>query len=472
MAKARTQFICQSCGNVTSRWSGKCDACGEWNTIVEENNAGGIGGGPQALRSPRKGRIVALTSLAGEIEDAPRIPAGIAELDRATGGGFVRGSAVLVGGDPGIGKSTLLMQAAAALASKGHRIVYVSGEEAVAQVRLRAQRLGAASAPVELAAETNVEDILATLSEGKRPDLVILDSIQTLWTDLADSAPGTVTQVRAAAQSVIRYAKSTGSAVVLVGHVTKEGQIAGPRVVEHMVDAVLYFEGEGGHHFRILRAVKNRFGPTDEIGVFEMSDKGLREVSNPSELFLGERHAKAPGAAVFAGMEGTRPVLVEIQALVAPSSLGTPRRAVVGWDQPRLAMVLAVLEAHCGVRFGQHDVYLNVAGGYRISEPAADLAVAAALVSSLTGLALPADCVYFGEVSLSGAIRPVAHAQQRLKEAEKLGFGQAVLPQGSEEPTGAMGGNAFQPTTLTDLVIRIAGSLKGDSGRNGDEDVA
>ena len=460
MAKTRTQFICQSCGAAHQRWAGKCDSCGEWNTLVEEGITGGIGGGPQSLRSARKGRIVALTTLSGDIEDAPRIASGIAELDRATGGGFVRGSAILVGGDPGIGKSTLLMQAAAALAQAGHRVVYVSGEEAVAQVRLRAQRLGAAAAPVELAAETNVEDILATISEGRRPDLVILDSIQTLSTDLADSAPGTVSQVRASAQSVIRYAKSTGAAVVLVGHVTKEGQIAGPRVVEHMVDAVLYFEGEGAHHFRILRAVKNRFGPTDEIGVFEMSDKGLREVANPSELFLGERHAKAPGAAVFAGMEGTRPVLVEIQALVAPSPLGTPRRAVVGWDQPRLAMVLAVLEAHCGVRFATHDVYLNVAGGYRISEPAADLAVAAALVSSLTGLALPADCVYFGEISLSGAIRPVAHAQQRLKEAAKLGFGQAILPQGGEEPTGAMAGRSFQPATLTDLVIRIAGSKR------------
>lgn len=461
MAKPRSSFVCQSCGNVTNRWAGKCEACGEWNTLVEEGTGGGIGGGPQALRSPRKGRIVALTTLSGDIEDAPRIVSGIAELDRATGGGFVRGSAVLVGGDPGIGKSTLLMQAAAALSRRGHRVVYVSGEEAVAQVRLRAQRLCAAEAPVELAAETNVEDILATVSEGRRPDLLILDSIQTLWTDLADSAPGTVTQVRAAAQAVIRYAKSTGAAVVLVGHVTKEGQIAGPRVVEHMVDAVLYFEGEGGHHFRILRAVKNRFGPTDEIGVFEMSDRGLREVANPSELFLGERHAKAPGAAVFAGMEGTRPVLVEIQALVAPSTLGTPRRAVVGWDSPRLAMVLAVLEAHCGVRFGQHDVYLNVAGGYRISEPAADLAVGAALVSSLTGLALPADCVYFGEISLSGAIRPVAHAQQRLKEAEKLGFGQAVLPAGSEELAGSMGPGLFQPATLADLVARIAGSKRG-----------
>ncbi|MGI6852834.1 DNA repair protein RadA [Mesorhizobium sp. 1B3] len=458
MAKPRVQFVCQACGTVHTRWAGKCDSCGEWNTLVEEGTGGGIAAGPPGLRSPRKGRPVALTTLSGEIEDAPRIASGIGELDRATGGGFVRGSALLVGGDPGIGKSTLLMQAAAALAGLGHRIVYVSGEEAVAQVRLRAQRLGAANAPVELAAETNVEDILATLAEGRRPDLVILDSIQTLWTDVADSAPGTVTQVRASAQTVIRYAKSTGAAVVMVGHVTKEGQIAGPRVVEHMVDAVLYFEGEGGHHYRILRTVKNRFGPTDEIGVFEMSDRGLREVTNPSELFLGERHAAAPGAAVFAGMEGTRPVLVEIQALVAPSPLGTPRRAVVGWDSARLSMVLAVLEAHCGVRFATHDVYLNVAGGYRISEPAADVAVAAALVSSLTGLALPADCVYFGEISLSGAIRPVAHALQRLKEAEKLGFAQAVLPRGTDELAGGSGARAFQPAVLADLVARIAGS--------------
>ncbi|MCO5145871.1 MAG: DNA repair protein RadA [Aquamicrobium sp.] len=464
MAKARTAFVCQNCGTVHTRWAGKCDGCGEWNTLVEEGtNSGGVGGGPAGLRSARKGRAVALTTLSGEIEEAPRIVSGIGELDRATGGGFVRGSALLVGGDPGIGKSTLLTQAAAALAAKGHRVVYVSGEEAVAQIRLRAQRLGADRAPVELAAETNVEDILATIAEGKRPDLLILDSIQTLWTDMADSAPGTVTQVRACAQAMIRYAKSTGTAVVLVGHVTKEGQIAGPRVVEHMVDGVLYFEGEGGHHYRILRTVKNRFGPTDEIGVFEMSDRGLREVPNPSELFLGERSAAAPGAAVFAGIEGTRPVLVEIQALVAPSPPGSPRRAVVGWDNARLSMVLAVLEAHCGVRFSQHDVYLNVAGGYRIAEPAADLAVAAALVSSLTGLALPVDCVYFGEISLSGAIRPVAHAQQRLKEAEKLGFSQAVMPASGDEKGRGKEGRAFQPATLSDLVARIAGSGARDA---------
>lgn len=457
MPKSRIRFICQNCGSVHSRWVGKCDSCGEWNTLAEEGLASGIGGGPEALKSARQGRPVALTGLSGGTEDAPRIRSGIAELDRVTGGGFVRGSALLVGGDPGIGKSTLLMQAAAALARTGNRVVYISGEEAVAQIRLRARRLGAADAPVELAAETNIEDILATISNGKRPDLVILDSIQTLWTDMAESAPGTVTQVRASAQKTIRFAKSTGAAMVLVGHVTKDGQIAGPRVVEHMVDGVLYFEGESGHHYRILRTVKNRFGPTDEIGVFEMSDKGLREVANPSELFLGERSASAPGAAVFAGMEGTRPVLVEIQALVAPSPLGTPRRAVVGWDGSRLAMVLAVLEAHCGMRFAQNDVYLNIAGGYRISEPAADLAVAAALVSSLTGLALAADFVYFGEISLSGTVRPVAHAAQRLREAEKLGFASSVMPAGGEGASGAIARNAFQPATLNDLVRRIAG---------------
>ncbi|CAD7043751.1 DNA repair protein RadA [Pseudorhizobium endolithicum] len=456
MAKPKTQFVCQNCGTVHTRWAGKCDGCGEWNTIVEEDPMGGIGGGPS--RAPKKGRPVALTTLSGETEEAPRIRSGISELDRVTGGGFVRGSAVLVGGDPGIGKSTLLMQAAAALSRRGHRVIYVSGEEAVAQVRLRAQRLGAADTEVLLAAETNVEDILATLAEGKRPDLVIIDSIQTLWSDTADSAPGTVTQVRTGVQAMIRFAKQTGAAMVLVGHVTKEGQIAGPRVVEHMVDAVLYFEGDRGHHYRILRTVKNRFGPTDEIGVFEMSDIGLREVTNPSELFLGERNAKSPGAAVFAGMEGTRPVLVEVQALVAPTSLGTPRRAVVGWDSSRLAMILAVLEAHCGVRLGQHDVYLNVAGGYRITEPAADIAVASALVSSLAGTALPSDCVYFGEISLSGAVRPVSQTAQRLKEAEKLGFAGALLPASSAELPKSSSSRWTEIEDLPDLVSRIAGS--------------
>ncbi len=466
MARPKTRFVCQNCGTVHARWAGKCDGCGEWNTIVEDSPGGGIGGGPG--RQAKKGKPIALVSLSGEIEDAPRVRTNISELDRVTGGGIVRGSAMLVGGDPGIGKSTLLMQAAAALSRNGHQVVYVSGEEAVAQVRLRAQRLDAADCDVQLAAETNVEDILATLATEKRPDLVIIDSIQTLWSDLAESAPGTVTQVRTGAQAMIRYAKQTGAAVVLVGHVTKEGQIAGPRVVEHMVDAVLYFEGDRGHHYRILRTVKNRFGPTDEIGVFEMSDKGLREVANPSELFLGERNQNAPGASVFAGMEGTRPVLVEVQALVAPSSLGTPRRAVVGWDAARLSMILAVLEAHCSVRLGQHDVYLNVAGGYRINEPAADMAVASALVSSLAGLALPADTVYFGEISLSGAVRPVAHTAQRLKEAEKLGFGRAVLPRGSADLPARAKGQWQMVDALPDLVASIAGSRAGQASRQDD----
>jgi DNA repair protein RadA/Sms len=427
MARRGTSFICQNCGSVYQRWQGKCDACGEWSSIVEEGAAPPLPGG-RAQSSRAKGRVFALESLKGETRDAPRTLSGMAELDRVTGGGFVPGSVLLIGGDPGIGKSTLLTQACGLLAKTGHRVVYVSGEEAIAQVRLRAERLGLSDAPVELAAETNVEDIVATLSQTGAPALVVIDSIQTMWTGEVESAPGTVTQVRGSAQALIRFAKTSGACLILVGHVTKDGQIAGPRVVEHMVDAVISFEGEGGHAFRVLRAQKNRFGPTDEIGVFEMTGRGLAEVANPSALFLAGRDLNAPGAAVFAGMEGTRPVLVEIQALVAPTALGTPRRAVVGWDPSRLAMVLAVLETHGGVRLSGHDVYLNVAGGLRVQEPAADLAVAAALVSSMTGAVLPPDAVFFGEIALSGAVRPVSLAAARIKEAGKLGFSAAVAP--------------------------------------------
>src|ERR1700704_717232 len=469
MARRELTFICQNCGAAYGRWQGKCDACGEWNTITEEGAA--LARPTQPGRAPRKGRRFALEPLAGASHDAPRLASGIAEFDRVTGGGFVRGSVLLLGGDPGIGKSTLLIQVAAALARAGHRAIYISGEEAVAQVRLRAERLGLGSAMVELAAETSVEDIVATLGERAPPRLVIIDSIQTMWTDVVDSAPGTVTQVRGAAAALIRFAKRTGAAVILVGHVTKDGQIAGPRVVEHMVDAVLSFEGEGSHQFRILRAVKNRFGPTDEIGVFEMTGAGLAEIANPSELFLSERDLGSPGTAVFAGIEGSRPLLVEIQALVAPTSLGTPRRAGGGWDQSRLSMVLAVLEAHCGVRLSGHDVYLNVAGGLRIQEPAADLAAAAALVSSLANAPLPTDAVYFGEISLSGAVRPVAQTAARLKEAAKLGFGRAVLP---ESARGEIGGDAGLILNtvggLTSLVADIAarGTLKGNRQGNGE----
>jgi DNA repair protein RadA/Sms len=461
MARNTPSFVCQNCGAVTSRWQGKCDSCGEWNTIVEENGASDIGAGPG--RPARRGRTFALEPLAGTTQEAPRLASGVAELDRVTGGGFVRGSVLLLGGDPGIGKSTLLIQTTAALARAGHRSVYISGEEAVAQVRLRAERLGLSSAPVELAAETSVEDIVATLSQGKTPRLVIIDSIQTMWTNAVESAPGTVTQVRGATQVLVRFAKKSGATIILVGHVTKDGQIAGPRVVEHMVDAVMSFEGEGAHLFRILRAMKNRFGPTDEIGVFEMTGSGLRQVQNPSELFLSERDLGAPGTAVFAGVEGSRPLLVEMQALVAPTTLGTPRRAVVGWDQNRLSMVLAVLEAHCGVKLGGHDVYLNVAGGLRIQEPAADLAAAAALVSSLANAPLPADAVYFGEVSLSGMVRPVAQTAARLKEAQKLGFARAVCPEPGREGAPEAGLTINGVGGLANLVADIAS--RGAPGR-------
>lgn len=468
MAKNALSFVCQNCGAAYGRWQGKCESCGEWNTLAEEDTTGATTM-PASIRPRRKGRTFNLETLAGESRDAPRLASGLSELDRVTGGGFVRGSVLLVGGDPGIGKSTLLTQTSSLMARAGHRSVYISGEEAVAQVRLRAARLGLADAPVQLAAETSVEDIIATLSEGPTPRLVVIDSIQTMWTDTVESAPGTVTQVRASAQALIRFAKKSGAALILVGHVTKDGQIAGPRVVEHMVDAVLSFEGEGSQQFRILRAVKNRFGPTDEIGVFEMTGLGLREVSNPSELFLSERDLGSPGTVVFAGIEGTRPVLVELQALVAPTSLGTPRRAVVGWDQSRLSMVLAVLEAHCGVKLGGHDVYLNVAGGLRIQEPAADLAAAAALVSSLANAPLPTDAVFFGEISLSGAVRPVAQASARLKEAAKLGFSRAVVPDAGRAESGNETGLTLNTVgSLTSLVADIAarGSGRAGAGKN------
>jgi DNA repair protein RadA/Sms len=437
MAKpAKLQFVCQSCGAVATRWAGKCAACGEWNTMLEEADVAATPGSGMTRSS--KGRAADLETLAMVADKVKRMPTGLAELDRVTGGGIVPGSALLIGGEPGIGKSTLLLQLGAAFANAGRRAIYFSGEEAAAQVRLRAERLGLSEAPLALACETNLANILATLADGKRPDLVVVDSIQTLWADGLEAAPGTVSQVRAATQSLIRYAKAQGAALVLVGHVTKDGQIAGPKVIEHMVDTVLYFEGDRGHAFRILRAAKNRFGATEEIGVFEMAAEGLREVSNPSELFLGDRQSSTPGSAVFAGVEGTRPILVEIQALVVPSGLGTPRRAVVGWDTSRLAMLLAVIDARCGVSFAQHDVYLNVAGGLKIAEPAADLAAAAALLSSISNVALPAERVYFGEISLSGAVRPAGHMLARLKEAQKLGFKQVFLPAAGELDAGGL----------------------------------
>jgi DNA repair protein RadA/Sms len=439
MAKAQKSFICQSCGTVTHRWAGKCEGCGEWNTIVEETATSQAA--PKGLGAKKKGRHIEMVPLSGTGRKTyPRYQSGIKEFDRVTGGGLVPGSATLIGGDPGIGKSTLLLQVTAALAKTSGaaandsgnptQCLYVSGEEAIDQVRMRAQRLDLSDAPVNLAAATNVRDIMTTV-EAAEPGIsvLVIDSIQTMFIDTIDSAPGTVTQVRTATQEIIRVAKSRNMAVIFVGHVTKDGQIAGPRVLEHMVDTVLYFEGDRSHHFRILRAVKNRFGPTDEIGVFEMAREGLVEVENPSALFLSQRHQDASGSAVLAALEGTRPLLVEVQALVAPSSLASPRRAVLGWDSNRLAMLVAVLETRCGLQLSGCDIFLNMAGGIRIQEPAADLAVAAALMSALKNAPLPAEMVFFGEIGLAGEVRQVAQSDLRLKEAAKLGFGQAVIPE-------------------------------------------
>jgi DNA repair protein RadA/Sms len=429
MAKSSATFVCQACGAVHSKWAGKCESCGAWNSIVEEGVAPPMGTG--AVKR-NKGRVLPLEDLKTEDEPPPRRITGVNEFDRVTGGGLVPGSALLIGGDPGVGKSTLILQALGTFAKRGGRAVYISGEEAMAQVRMRAARMGLSEAPVQLGSATCVEDIMATIESGPTPDVIAIDSIQTIWTSALEAAPGTIAQVRTACFDLVRYAKGSGAAILLVGHVTKEGQIAGPRVVEHLVDAVLYFEGERGHHFRVLRAVKNRFGATDEIGVFEMTGQGLGEVANPSALFLGDRHGNSPGNAVFAGLEGTRPVLVEIQALVASAGYGTPRRAVVGWDSGRLAMILAVLDARAGLGLSGHDVYLNVAGGLKVGEPAADLASAAALISSFTGNPLPKDSVFFGEISLSGDVRPAPQAELRLKEAAKLGFTTAIVPDGTK----------------------------------------
>ena len=454
MAKPKRIYVCNACGSQQHRWQGQCPDCGEWNTLVED--------APATVFSQKHdlqagGRAIALEALTGSEAMPARLVSGIAEFDRAMGGGLVAGSASLIGGDPGIGKSTLLLQVAAKLALNGKSAVYISGEEAAGQVRLRAQRLGFASAPVVLAAATSVRDILTTLGQGGAPDFLVIDSIQTMHSDLIEGAPGTVSQVRASAQELIRFAKDRGTALVLVGHVTKDGSLAGPRVLEHMVDTVLAFEGERSHQYRILRSVKNRFGGTDEIGVFAMAAAGLEEVSNPSALFLTDRGGEvSPGTAVFPALEGTRPVLVEIQALTLRLSSGaTPRRAVVGWDGGRLAMILAVLEARCGLSLSSAEVYLNVAGGYRLTDPAADLAVAGALVSAFAERPLPADAVLFGEVALSGELRGVAHGGLRLREAAKLGFGRAIIP--------AQGSAADAPLRveshgrLVDVVDRLLG---------------
>ena len=451
MARDGALHVCQSCGAVHAKWSGQCAACGAWNTLVEEV----MSAPPSAIGRQRGGRGAGLAfeALESQAPSPDRILTGLDEFDRVVGGGLVRGSAVLLAGDPGVGKSTLLLQAVALAARRGARCAYISGEEAAEQIRARARRMNLADASVSLAAETNLRAILDALKRESF-DIAVLDSVQTLWSEAHEAGPGSVTQVRACAGELVRLAKKRGTAVIMVGHVTKDGQIAGPRVVEHMVDAVVSFEGERGYPFRILRSAKNRFGPADEIGVFEMGDAGLAEVRNPSALFLSDGGTRAAGAAVFAGIEGSRPVLVEFQALVAPSVYGTPRRAVVGWDSGRLAMVMAVLEARCGLGFAERDVYLNVAGGLRITEPAADLAAAAALASSALETALPQDCVVFGEISLSGDVRAVSRSEMRLKEAAKLGFARALAPQAAKGD--ATGVSVIGAARLAEAMMRIS----------------
>ena len=423
MAKDRTVYTCRDCGGSSPKWLGKCPACGAWNTL-EEGVAEPSSAGRHRFQSLAKSLPVATLSEI-DVADVARTPTGLEELDRVLGGGIVEGAVVLIGGDPGIGKSTLLLQAADLLSAR-MKVLYVTGEESGAQVALRARRLGLDGSRVRVQAEIQLERIQATLAD-EQPDFCVIDSIQTVYSDQLTSAPGSVAQVRECAAQLTRSAKASGTTVVLVGHVTKEGAIAGPRVLEHIVDTVLYFEGDTHSSFRLVRAIKNRFGAVNEIGVFAMTERGLKGVSNPSAIFLSTHSEPVPGSCVMVTLEGTRPLLVEIQALV--DSGGTsPRRLSVGLDRDRLAMLLAVLHRHAGIACMDQDVFVNAVGGVRISEPAADLAVMLAIQSSLRGKPLPRGFIAFGEVGLAGEVRPAPRGQERLKEAAKLGFGVAVLP--------------------------------------------
>jgi DNA repair protein RadA/Sms len=426
MSKLKTVFQCQSCGYSSPKWLGKCPDCGAWNSFSEERQA------PKTLKSFAADNAgpMPLDEITGGNEK--RIPVGIAELDRVLGGGLVAGSVILIGGDPGIGKSTIILQAISMIAAKTGAVLYVSGEESPEQIKLRAERLSIDSNKILLLSETVVEQIIATSSRIK-PAALVVDSIQTVYTEEMTSAPGSVGQIRESAAKLMFYAKRSGTPVFLIGHVTKEGAIAGPRVLEHLVDTVLYFEGDRGHPFRILRTVKNRFGSTNEIGVFEMTDAGLKEISNPSELFLSERPLHASGSTVLASIEGTRPMLVELQALVSATTFSAPRRTSMGIDFNRLNLLVAVLEKKGGIHLGGMDVFVNVVGGLKITEPAADLAIIAALASSFREKPLDQHTFVFGEVGLSGEVRAVAQGESRIKEAAKVGFKKAVIPYGNAE---------------------------------------
>src|SRR5882724_10674530 len=462
MARTQARFVCQECGAVHAKWVGRCESCGAWNSLVEEARQEAV---PKGLggKAPggTKARPIDIVGLTGASAMPPRRTSGIAEFDGVCGGGLVAGSALLVGGDPGIGKSTLLLQVVAALATRsataGETLgcLYISGEEAIDQVRMRAERLAVAGAPVELATATSIRDIAATLDREDRPQIVVIDSIQTMYLDTLDSAPGTVSQVRAAAQELIRLAKRRGFTVILVGHVTKEGVIAGPRVLEHMVDTVLYFENDAGSRYRIIRSVKNRFGAANELGVFAMTEAGLKEVKNPSAIFLSRHGEPVAGSAVTVIREGTRPMLIEVQALVDESPLNNPRRVAVGMDVNRLSMLLAVMHRHGGVALFGHDVFLNVVGGLRVNETAADLAVLLAALSSFRDKPLPSELILFGEVGLAGEIRPVYNGEERLREAAKHGFKRALVPRANRPQRPVDGLEVIAVARLDEALARV-----------------
>lgn len=417
MTKIKKSYACAGCGSVSSKWMGQCPDCLEWGTISEEMSSA------SKIIVPKTGNAQKLHSLMDNLEKTVRKETPIEELNRVLGGGLVKGAAILIGGDPGIGKSTLLLQLSSSLSQEDMGCLYITGEESINQIKLRADRLDIKDNKTGLLAATNVEDIISTIDQHKNNlDLVVIDSIQTIATNELTSAPGTVSQIRASSHILINYAKQNNITLLIACHVNKDGQLAGPKVLEHMVDTVLYFEGDHNNHFRILRSIKNRFGGVNEIGVFEMTAKGLLEIPNPSELFLMERENNVSGSAVFAGIEGSRPLLIEIQALISPTNMVTPRRSVVGWDNNRLSMIIAVLGVRFGLNLSSHEVYLSVAGGLRITEPAADLAVAAALISAASNTPLPKGSVFFGEVGLSGEVRKVSQTEARIKEATKLGF--------------------------------------------------
>jgi DNA repair protein RadA/Sms len=431
MAK-KTTYSCESCGTIHTKWAGKCPDCGAWNSLIEEYEVGGFGSNSgletnnQKLK-PEEGQKIEMVDLDHKIDNINRIKINIEEFDRVIGGGIVRGSAILIAGDPGIGKSTLLLQTAAAISRIDKKVFYISGEESVDQVLMRAKRLHLDKDKVKLASNTNVTNILKTLNDKNPPDIVIIDSIQTMFIDNISSTPGTISQIRACTSELTMIAKRKNITIIIVSHVTKDGQIAGPKLLEHMVDTVLYFEGDRNQQFRLLRSIKNRYGPAGEIGVFEMNELGLEEVNNPSELFLSNRNDNISGTAVFAGIEGSRPILSEIQALITPSFIPSPRRSVVGLDLNRLSMIIAVLGSRFGLNLSQKEVYLNVVGGLKISEPAVDLAMCLALISAAKDKPLPDASVAIGEVSLTGEVRMVSHIDLRVREAAKLGFKNCIL---------------------------------------------